>query len=317
MRKTEIQKDQSLISNLFGFMRFPLFIKNNNIKIKDCNFIIIGVPCDITCSGKSGSKLAPNKIREASGNLIWEKHKWPWNFQLKKYLKVIDAGDLIYKFGNIKDLNKQIKKKIFSFLKFKKKIMVFGGDHYITLPILRTYKIFYKEISLIHFDAHTDTYYNNNEFDHGSIFFQAQKEKLISIENTIQLGIRTFINKENNFKILTSQDINTKKTKNIIKIIEETVNNKPTYISFDIDCIDPAYAPGTGTPVIAGINTNKILEIIRLLKNINIIGIDIVEVSPLQDIADITSLTAATIALELLYLEAYKYFKLKINPKNV
>ncbi len=301
-----IKKDQSLISNLFSFMRYPLITKKNKLKNKKFDFVIIGIPNDITSSGKSGSKLAPNNIRKSSGNLIWEKKKWPWNFNLNKYINIIDNGDLIHEFGNIKSLNKNIIKKIDFFLNQRKKIITFGGDHYITLPILRSYKKFYKEISLIHFDAHTDTHFNGNYFDHGSIFYQAEKEKLINNKNTIQIGIRTYINKENKFKIITSEEFNKNKSKNIISKIKQTIQNKPTYLSLDIDCIDPSYAPGTGTPVINGININKLLKIIRKLKNINIVGIDIVEVSPPYDISDITSLTAATLALEFLYIEAYK-----------
>ncbi len=310
-----INKDESLISNIFGFMRFPLIIKNFYSNKDNFNIIILGIPSEITCTGKPGSKLAPNSIRESSIHLTWEKYKWPWKFQLNKYIKIIDGGDLIYKTGNINDLNKNIYKKILNILKLKKKILFLGGDHYITLPILRTYKKIYKNISLIHFDAHTDTYYNNNLFDHGSVFYQAKKENLISKKNTIQIGIRTYINKKI-FKIININEIYKLSTKKIIKIINKTIEKKPTYISFDIDCIDPSYAPGTGTPVINGITIHKILKIIRKLKNINIIGIDIVEVSPIYDISGITSLTAATLATEFLYLLTYNYMKNKNNEKR-
>lgn len=309
-----IKKDQSLISNTFGFMRLPLLIKKKyNIKDK-FDLLILGIPSEMTCTGKPGSKLAPKSIREESIHLSWEKYKWPWKFKLNKYLKIIDGGDLIYKTGNINNLNKNIYKKVINLLKLKKKILFIGGDHYITLPILRTYKkIYKKKISLIHFDAHTDTYYLNNKFDHGSIFYQAEKEKLISKKNTIQIGIRTYINNKKKFKIINTNKINKFKTKKIIKIIKKTINKKPTYISFDIDCIDPSYAPGTGTPVIGGITTNKILKIIRKMKkiNLNIIGIDIVEVSPIYDLSGITSLTAATLITEFLYLITYNYINNK------
>ncbi len=309
-----ITKDQSLISNIFSFMRYPLITTKKKLQTKKYDFVIIGIPNDITSSGRSGSKLAPINIRKLSGNLIWEKKKWPWNFNINKYLNIIDNGDLIYKFGNIKELQKKIEKKINFFLNIKKKLIILGGDHYITLPILRSYKNFYKEISLIHFDAHTDTHFNGNKFDHGSIFYQAEKEKLINHKNTIQIGIRTYINKQNKFKIITSDKINNTNTDKIIYSIQKITQNKPTYLSFDIDCIDPSYAPGTGTPVINGIKINKILNIIRKLTNINIIGIDMVEVSPPYDNTDITSLTAATIILEFLYLEAYK-IKMNLTKK--
>ncbi len=308
-----ILKDQSLISNLFGFMRFPLIIKKK-YSIKDIfNTIILGIPCEISSTGKPGSKLAPDSIRKESIHLYWEKKKWPWNFSLNKYIKIIDGGDLIYKNGNIKNFNKKIKEKITNLLKIKKNIIFIGGDHYITLPILKTYKNFYKNMSLIHFDAHTDMYNNNNTYDHGNIINKIIEKKIIKKKNIIQIGIRTYINKNNNINIISSEKVNKISTKKIIKKIEQTTNNLPTYISFDIDCIDPSYAPGTGTPVIGGITIHKILEIIRKLKNINIIGFDMVEISPIYDKSGITSLTAASLILELIYLNAYK---IKNNEKK-
>ncbi len=304
-----IQKDQSLISNLFGFMRFPLIIKNKYTLKDKFNTIIIGIPCEITCTGKPGSKLAPNSIRKQSINLFWEKKKWPWNISLEKYIKIIDGGDIIYKQGNIKNLNKKITQLVTNLLEIKKNIIFIGGDHYITLPILRTYKNFYKNISLIHFDAHTDNYYENNPYDHGSIIYQIKKENLVLEKNIIQIGIRTYINKKNKINIINAEKTNYISTKKIINKIKNTTNNLPTYITFDIDCIDPSYAPGTGTPVIGGITIHKILKIIRKLKKINIIGFDLVEVSPIYDKSGITSLTAANIILDLIYLQAYKIKK--------
>ncbi len=304
-------KDISLISNIFGFMRFNLLIKKKYKKKDNFNIIIIGIPSEITCTGKPGSKLAPTSIRIESMHLIWEKYKWPWNFKLNKKIKIIDGGDLIYKTGNIKNLNYNIYKKIINILKIKKNFLILGGDHYITLPIIRACKKKYKKISLIHFDAHTDTYYEKNIFDHGSIFYQIKKEKLISKSNIIQIGIRTYIKKNHPFKIITSEEVNNSSHKNILKKIKKIIKKNPTYISFDIDCLDPSYAPGTGTPVINGINIDKILKIIRNLKNINIIGIDIVEVSPIYDPSNITSLTAATIANEFLHIQTKYILKKK------
>ncbi len=304
-----IKKDISLISNPFGFMRFPLLIKEK-YSIKDIfDIIIIGIPCEICSTGKPGSKLGPNSIRKESINLCWEKIKWPWNIELKKYIKVIDGGDLIYKQGNIKNLNKKINQIVTNLLKIKKNIIFIGGDHYITLPILRTYKKFYKKISLIHFDAHTDTYYENNMYDHGSIIYQIIKEKIVSKKNIIQIGIRTYIEKNNNIKIINAEKTNKISTEKIINKIINITNNLPTYITFDIDCIDPSFAPGTGTPVIGGITIYKILKIIRNLTKINIIGFDIVEISPIYDKSDITSLTASNIILDFIYLQANKIKK--------
>ncbi len=304
-----IKKDPSLISNIFGFMRLPTIIKNKYSQKDSFNTIIIGIPCEISSTGKPGSKLAPNYIRKESIHLCWEKKKWPWNFKFQKYIKVIDGGDLIYQQGNIKNLNKIIYQKVNNLLKIKKNIIFIGGDHYITLPILKTYKNFYKKISLIHFDAHTDMYYDNNPYDHGSIIYQIKKKKIISKKNIIQLGIRTYTSKKNQVKTITAEKINKYSINKIINKIKKITNNLPTYVSFDIDSIDPSYAPGTGTPVINGITTHKIFKIIRKLKEINIIGSDIVEINPIYDKSGITSLIGANLILDLIYLNAYKIKK--------
>lgn len=159
-------------------------------------------------------------------------------------------------------------------------MLTFGGDHYITLPLLRAYKKYFGKIALIHFDAHTDTYSSETIFDHGTIFSTALKEKLIDPICSIQIGIRTAFNRSIAFKVLDAQYVNDCNIDDILIHIKNTVKNLPVYLTFDIDCLDPVYAPGTGTPVIGGLTSDKTLRIIRRLRHINIVGMDIVEVAP-------------------------------------
>ncbi|OQM34016.1 agmatinase [bacterium endosymbiont of Pedicinus badii] len=301
------QKNSSLVSNSFGFLKFPIV---SNAYNSSSDFVVTGVPFDMASSGRSGSKLAPTHIRKISSNLFWEEKRWPWNFNFRKYLRVVDYGDLEFPCGNIESFCNILQKHSENLLKNKKKMLTFGGDHFITLPILRAYKKFFGKISIIQFDAHSDDYETNNLFDHGTIFLQAKKEDLIEEKNCIRIGVRTEYEK-NDFLTLDSDYINNTSIKKISDIIIKTVKDSFVYLTFDIDCVDPSYAPGTGTPVVGGISSNKVLQIIRKLKNINIIGMDIVEVSPPYDYAEITSLLAATIALEMLYIQAFRFYNFR------
>jgi len=160
-------------------------------------------------------------------------------------------------------------------------------------------------MALIHFDAHTDTYSQGSRFDHGTMFYHAPKEGLISTEHSIQLGIRTeYDTSDHGFKVLSADQLNELSVDSIIEQIKTRVGDKPVYLTFDIDCLDPAFAPGTGTPVCGGLSTNKVLQIIRGLVGVNLIGMDVVEVSPPYDSADISALAGATLALEMLYVVA-------------
>ncbi|MCL4169432.1 UNVERIFIED_CONTAM: hypothetical protein GTU68_064421, partial [Idotea baltica] len=166
----------------------------------------------------------------------------------------------------------------------------------------------YGKLALIHFDAHTDTYSEAGvDFDHGSMFYHAPKEGLIDTDKSIQIGIRTEYTTEGHlFEVINAADANDLSAETIIKKIKSRVGDDqvPVYITFDVDCLDPAFAPGTGTPVIGGLSSDKVLKIIRGLQGLNIVGMDVVEVSPPYDHADITALAAATIGLEMLYLLA-------------
>lgn len=302
-------KDNSLISNAFGFLRLGIDFYPYN---SDADWIITGVPFDMATSGRSGSREGPSAIRNSSMHLTWEKSRFPWNFNLHDYVTAIDCGDLVYNFGDSVDMGKKLQTHAEKLLKNNKRMLSFGGDHFITLHLLRAYKKIFGPVSLIDFDAHTDDYVSQSTCDHGSIFFDAPKEKLILPKHSIQIGIRTEIKKDNPFSIIDANQVNELSTQQIISKVKKVVGTKPTYLTVDIDCLDPAYAPGTGTPVIGGLNTSKLTALIRGLENLNIIGMDIVEVSPAYDHSGITSLAAATIALEMLYMQASFNSKVKM-----
>ncbi|MDE1316161.1 agmatinase [Vibrio aestuarianus] len=294
--------DYSLYSNAMTFVRRP-YIKNP--VSADADVVVLGVPLDMATSGRPGARMGPDAIRRASVNLAWEGKKFPWDFNLFNDTKVIDAGDLVFDCGDAEDFTYRLEAATGEILKSGKTMLALGGDHFITLPILRAYAKYHGEMALIHFDAHTDTYANGSAYDHGTMFYHAPKEGLISAKHSIQIGIRTEYKQEGHgFNVINAMQANDLSVDEIVAQIRATIGDKPVYLTFDIDCLDPAFAPGTGTPVCGGLNSDKVLKIIRGLAGINLVGMDVVEVSPPYDQSEVTALAGATIALELLYVWA-------------
>lgn len=292
--------DYSLYSNAMTFVRRPYM---RNPIDSDADVVVLGVPLDMATSGRSGARMGPDAIRRASVNLAWEGKKFPWDFNLFAQTKVIDAGDLVFDCGDAEDFTYRLEAAAGEIIKSGKTLLALGGDHFVTLPILRAHAKQFGEMALIHFDAHTDTYANGSAYDHGTMFYHAPKEGLISPKHSVQIGIRTEYKQEGHgFNVINAMQANDMSVEEIVQQIRTIIADKPVYLTFDIDCLDPAFAPGTGTPVCGGLNTDKILKIIRALKGINLVGMDVVEVAPAYDQSEMTALAGATIALELLYV---------------
>ena len=179
--------DTSLVSNNFGFLRFPLVFYPCKT---DADWVITGFTFDVATSGRSGARFGPEAIRRASVNLSWETKRFPWRFNLKKKLKVIDCGDLVYAFGDNADFCAKTEAHVDRILSCGKRMLSFGGDHYITLPLLRGHFKHFGKMALLHFDAHTDTYANGSLYDHGTMFYRAPQEGLIDPKHSVQIGIR-------------------------------------------------------------------------------------------------------------------------------
>lgn len=268
--------------------------------------MITGVPFDMATSGRAGSRHGPAAIRQVSANLAWEGKRWPWQFDLREQLKIVDCGDLVFAFGDAQDMSDKLQAHIEKLLAAGKRCLTFGGDHFVTLPLLRAHAKHFGKMALVHFDAHTDTYSNGSKFDHGTMFYHAPSEGLIDATHSIQIGIRTEYDKDNGFTVLDAAYVNDARPEDIIAQIKSTVGELPIYLTFDIDCLDPGFAPGTGTPVVGGLTSDRALKLLRGLQPLNIVGVDIVEVAPAYDQSQITALAAATIALDMLYIQATK-----------
>ncbi|WP_159650986.1 agmatinase [Vibrio atypicus] len=295
--------DYSLYSNSMSFMRRPYL---RNPVSSDADLVVLGVPLDMATSGRPGARMGPDAIRRASVNLAWEGNKFPWNFNVFDRAKVIDAGDLVFDCGDAEDFTYRLEAATSEILKSGKTMLALGGDHFITLPILRAYAKHHGEMALIHFDAHTDTYANGSSYDHGTMFYHAPNEGLISPKHSVQIGIRTeYDQQDHGFNVINAMEANDLSAEDIVARVRDIIGNKPVYVTFDIDCLDPAFAPGTGTPVCGGLNSDKVLKILRGLAGVNIVGMDVVEVSPPYDHSDLTALAGATVALELMYAWAF------------
>lgn len=284
------------------FMEFPFV---HNIASSDADVIVSGVPFDMATSGRPGARLGPQGVRSASINLVWECQRWPWDFALEDYLSVGDIGNVVFKHGEPQTLVEGLQAHISAIVEQKKIPLTFGGDHFITLPILRSVAKEHGPVALVHFDAHTDTYSGGSQYDHGTFLHHAIKEGLVDTKHSLQVGIRTnYCRDKHLFEVLDAAWVGDHGPHETLSQIHKRVGNKKVYVTFDIDGLDPAYAPGTGTPVSGGLTMDCALKIVRGLKGLNLIGMDVVEVSPAYDHAEITTLGAATLALEFLYVLA-------------
>jgi len=302
MAKNQIIGDHELVSmysNQFTFMSRPLTRELTD----DVDTVILGVPFDMATTGRPGTRFGPSGVRNASSNLGWVDNRWPWDFNTFDRLNVIDYGDIDYVPGQPDDGLKGIQSTAETILQKGKTLISIGGDHFVTLPLLRAHHGTHGKMALVHFDAHTDTYPNDHYIDHGCMFYHAPKEGLIDPSHSIQIGIRTEYEKPTHaFQVIDGAEANDISSGEIISSIQSRVGDLPVYLTFDIDCLDPSFAPGTGTPVVGGLSTDKALKIVRGLSDLNLVGFDLVEVSPQYDHAELTSLAGATLILEFLYL---------------
>lgn len=267
---------------------------------------VSGIPFDNAVTNRSGARLGPRAVRAASTQLA-ELGAFPFGFNPFDTLAVVDTGDCFLDPHHPETIIDSIEDHISHQLKAGVSTLCFGGDHFITYPILRAYAKHHGPIALLHFDAHSDTWDDDGaRFDHGSMFLRAKNEGLIDVEHSIQVGLRTFNDDDHGFKILSSPWIHREGIAKTIEAIKDRIGDKKVYLTFDIDCLDPAFAPGTGTPVCGGLSTAQALEIIRSLDSLNFVGMDVVEVSPAYDVSEITAIAAATIAHDYLCLLAMK-----------
>ena len=276
----------------------------------DYEVALFGLPYDGAVSYRPGARFGPSRIRETSS--LGRGYHWPLGLNWAKQLKVADIGDCATIPLDQDRTYKLIQEFVGKLLQNNKKIIGVGGDHSLTLPILRAMNEKYGLIRFLHFDAHLDTFPAawGCEYHHGAFLRHAIEEKLVKPENVFQFGVRGPLADPHSLQFAIEKKININTVDDIRKEGIETFIQKlpsyedsiPTYISFDIDCLDPSCAPGTGTPVVGGLTTYETQKILRSFKIHNLVGADVMEVSPPYDTSEITCLAAVDVMFEFLSL---------------
>ncbi len=267
---------------------------------------VSGICFDVATSGRPGARFGPRAIRAASVGLA-ELHAYPWGFDPFDTLAVADYGDCYLDWGQPTDHAAAIEAHADEILNTDTAMVTFGGDHFITYPLLRAHAKKFGPLSLIHFDAHCDTWEDEaGRLDHGSMFLRALREGLINPETSVQIGIRTMNSETHGFTILGAPWVHREGIPAVLDVIHDIVADSPAYLTFDIDCLDPAFAPGTGTPVAGGLSTAQALEAVRGFVDVDIVGMDVVEVAPAYDVSEITALAAANIAHDFICTQAVR-----------
>ena len=284
--------------------------------LTDCDIAVVGVPFDLATTNRPGARMGPRAIREASASLAWDP-VWGWDFDPLDHLSVIDFGDVLFDPGEPGAVPEKIEQGFRPIHAAGVATIMLGGDHFSTYPVLKSVARDYAEpLSLIHFDAHSDTWRDeNNRIDHGTMFFHAMNEGIIDPSTSAQIGIRTNNPETHGFNIVSAEDVYDRGPQSVVEQIRSIVGDRPAYLTFDIDCLDPSMAPGTGTPVVGGLTTIEALKILRGLGGLNIVSADVVEVAPAYDVGGVTALAAATVAQNCLALLAAGRFKGKIKPR--
>jgi agmatinase len=277
-------------------------------EVSDVDVAIVGVPFDTGVSYRPGARFGPNHVRESSRLL--RPYNPAANVSPFATQQVVDAGDIAANPFDIEEAISSIHKSYDQLSERAKKILTIGGDHTITLPILRSLKAKHGPISVVHFDAHLDTWdsYFGADFTHGTTFRRASEEGLLDPEGCMHIGIRGPLyaakdltdDKALGFQIFSSVEFQDLGVNAAIEKMKARVGNRPVYISIDIDVLDPAHAPGTGTPEAGGLTSRELLSVLRATAGMNVIGADIVEVAPAYDHAQITGIAASHAMYELM-----------------
>jgi len=286
------------------FMRLPHIADPKELEIA-----LLGIPFDGGTTYRAGTRFGPRHVREQSVLIR------PWNPVLNvnpfQKWRIADFGDVSVNPLSIEDTFRRIEGQMKPLLDAEVRPVSVGGDHSISLPLLRAVAKKHGPLALIQFDAHNDLWdeYFGSRYSHGTPFRRAIEEGLIREGEFLQVGLRGQVYSEHDFdfakkhkvRMITAEEFH---AGGIVPVCKELalLREKPVYVTLDIDCIDPAFAPGTGTPQVAGFTSYQIVELVRALQGLQIVGCDLVEVSPPYDNGEITSLLASNLLFELLCL---------------
>ena len=290
--------DESTYGGVISFMR-----RRYSRDLQGVDVAVLGVPFDLATTNRPGSRLGPRGIRAASASLAWEQCVQGWDFSPLEELAIVDYGDCPFDAGTPDQVPEAIYRQARDILATDTALLSLGGDHFISYPLLQAHAEKHGPLALIHFDAHSDTWEDEGaRIDHGTMFYHATKEGLVVPEASAQIGLRTYNESTRGFNIFDAVAVHERGAATIAEQVRALVGDRPCYLTFDIDCLDPSFAPGTGTPVVGGLSTHQALQLLQHLRGINLVGMDVVEVAPPYDVSEITALAAATMALQQLCL---------------
>jgi agmatinase len=295
------------------FAGAPTFARLPRIdEVGVCDIAVVGVPFDSGVTYRPGARFGPGAIRQGS-RLLRPYHP---DMEVKPFAnqQVADAGDIACNPFVIAEAIAQIEAGADGLLASCRHIIALGGDHTIALPLLRASRRKFGPLAVVHFDSHLDTWQGHFgvSYNHGTPFRRASEEGLLRLDRCIHVGVHGSIFSEQDlvddaalgFQIVTTMDLQERGVDDVVERIHRRVGDAPLYVSIDIDVLDPAHAPGTGTPEAGGMSTRELLAVLRRLIDLQLVGADIVEVAPAYDHSEITAIAAAHIAYDLLAIFA-------------
>ncbi len=289
-------------SGALSFLR-----RNYSRDLAGVDVVVTGVPFDTATTNRPGTRLGPRAIRAASSIMAWER-PYGMEFDPLDKLAIVDYGDCLFDWGYPDKVPDEIEAHASTIIEQGPSLLTLGGDHFITYPLLKAHvKKHGGPLSLLHFDAHSDTWADEDgRIDHGTMFFHAAKQGVVDPSRSVQVGLRTHNPDTLGFNILDGPWVQQNGVDAVVAEARKVIGDNPVYVTFDIDCLDPSYAPGTGTPVCGGLTTYQAMAILRGMRGLNIIGADVVEVAPAYDVGEITALAGSHMAIEMLCLFASK-----------
>lgn len=298
------------------FMRLEQVRTTDNV-----DFVVVGVPFDTAASNRTGQRYGPQHVRDFS--VLLRPYNPDQDIDIFEYCSGVDYGDFDVVPGNIHKTYENIEAGLQPILDKNITPIMIGGDHSISLGHLRAFAKKYGPVSLVHFDSHGDTWdnYFGEKYVHGTPFRRAVEEGLVDTDHSIQIGMRGPLYgpediedaRDLGYEVIPMSEVRKIGYGKVMERIHNRVKDKPVFVSYDIDFLDPAYAPGTGTPEVGGPTSHEALECVRGLDGLNIVGFDLVEVLPTYDSGEITAVAASSIIFEMITLVALKK---RNNGKN-
>lgn len=283
------------------------FMRRNYAKdLTGYDIAVTGVPFDQAVTNRPGARFGPRAIREASTLQAFDA-PYGWGFNPFEEFAIADHGDLAFDYADVATTPGRIQAHLAGMLAQGVMPVTLGGDHFITLPILRAMTDRHGQVALIQFDAHSDTWADDepDRIDHGTFLYKAIRQGLVDPAHAVSVGIRTDNPDTLGVTIIGAATVHTLGVPAVLAQIRRVVGDRPCYVTFDIDALDPAFAPGTGTPVWGGLASWQAAALLRGLAGINMIGGDVVEVSPPYDTTGATAIAGAHVAVELICLCAW------------